>query len=239
MAPSHSDELVDLVDEVNAARPDQTSAQLRRDAAGVHAHIDPVDVKVRFARIRDWPLLHHHVPQLFPEVNEATLSHWLRNERMSMLVAEVDGHFAGFCHLRVRRQGAVLWVNYVATMPAQRRRGVAQALLRRAQECAAAWGCMRAELDVVVRNTGAVAFYDRTGYRCITTLVDDLGRIKYRYRKEVHLGRVEHRSAPGLPPRWHRIGLRLLYTAWIAGPQQAQAWIKSRANRSPTGFGEL
>ncbi|MEX8517145.1 MAG: N-acetyltransferase family protein [Leptothrix sp. (in: b-proteobacteria)] len=239
MAPSQSDELVDLVDEVAAVRPDRSSLQPWRDAAGVHAQIDPVDVTVRFARIRDWPVLHHHVPQLFPEVNEATLSHWLRNERLSLLVAEVDGQFAGFCHLRVRRQGAVLWINYVATTPEQRRRGVAHALLRCAQECAAAWGCMRAELDVVVRNTGAVAFYDRTGYRCITTLVDDLGRVKYRYRKEVHLGRVEHRSAPGMPPRLQRIGLRLLYAAWIAGPQQAQAWIKNRSSRPPTDFGGL
>lgn len=190
------------------------------------------EVEVRPARLLDWPELHAQVPKLFPDVNEATLGHWLRNERTTLLVAEVDGVFAGFCHLRVRRQGAVLWVNYIGVVADQRRIGVGHELLRRVQELAAAWGCMRVELDVVVRNAVAVALYERAGYRCITTLVDDAGGIKYRYRREVQAGRVESLTAPSAPPRWQRALLRVLYAVWISGPQRARTWLKGHTPRS-------
>lgn len=186
------------------------------------------EVTIRVARMRDWPVLHRMMPELFPEVSEAAVSHLLRNERKAMLVAEVEGRVVGFCHMRVRHQGGVLWLNFIGVEKGLRRLGVGQALLRRVQECAAAWGCMRVELDVVVRNAAAVAFYDCSGYRCITTLVDDMGRVKYRYRREVQLGRVVHRQAPGLPSMSQRVWQRLLYDVWITGSTRVTEKLKRR-----------
>lgn len=193
------------------------------------------EVTTRMARLRDWPVLYRLVPTVFPEVGQAALSHLLRNERKAMLVAVVDKQVIGFCHLRVRHQGGVLWINYIGVDPHSRKAGVGQALLQRAQECAAAWGCMRVELDVVVRNTGAVAFYDRSGYRCITTLVDDMGRVKYRYRREIQLGRVPHRQAPALPGLGQRVWQRLLYDVWITGSRRAHGWVRQRLGRAGSG----
>ena len=192
-------------------------------------------LRVHVARLRDWAALHSHVPKIFPEIDADTLGYWLRNERPAMLVAEIDGQFAGFCHLRVRRQGAMLWLNYVGVMPEFRRQGVAQALLREVQVCAAAWGCARVELDALVRNVSAVALYDRCTYRCLATMVDELGRIKYRYRKEVVSGGVERQAPPALPPRWQRAMLRLLYAAWITAPQRASALVRSRFGSTALG----
>lgn len=179
-------------------------------------------------RLTDWPTLQRVVVQMFPEVASETVGHWLRNGNHAMLVAEVDGEFAGFCHLRVRRQGAVLWVNYLGVMPALQQAGVAQKLLDHAERCAAEWGCMRVELDVLTRNGHVVSLYDHTGYRCITTLSDSQGRLKYRYRKEIRFGRLEHLSAPPGPPTWQRAFLRLLYETWITGPIRARAWLQKR-----------
>lgn len=202
----------------------------RQDDRPIHR-----DVTVRMAGLRDWPALYRLVPAVFPEVDQVALSHLLRNERKAMLVAVADKQVVGFCHLRVRHQGGVLWINYIGVDQGRRLAGVGQALLLRAQECAAAWGCMRVELDVVVRNAGAVAFYDRSGYRCITTLVDDMGRVKYRYRREIQLGRVVHRQAPGLPGLGQRVWLRLLYGAWITGSRRAHSWVRQRFGKTDPG----
>jgi GNAT superfamily N-acetyltransferase len=220
----------------DSAEPDAVSGsnlqhdESQQDDLPIHR-----DVTVRMAHLRDWPTLYRLVPAVFPEVDQSALSHLLRNERKAMLVAEVDGQVAGFCHLRVRHQGGVLWINYIGVDQRRRLVGVGQALLQRAQECAAAWGCMRVELDVVVRNAGAVAFYDRSGYRCVTTLVDDQGRVKYRYRREIQLGRVTHRQAPGMPGLGQRVWMRVLYDVWITGSRRAHSWVRQRAGKTDPG----
>ncbi|MFM2058859.1 MAG: hypothetical protein RLY71_3244 [Pseudomonadota bacterium] len=212
-----------------------SAADLPHDEGGQDDRPVHQDVTVRMARVRDWPALYRLVPVVFPEVDQVALSHLLRNERKAMLVAVVDKQVVGFCHLRVRHQGGVLWINYIGVDQNRRLAGVGQALLQRAQECAAAWGCMRVELDVVVRNAGAVAFYDRSGYRCITTLIDDMGRVKYRYRREIQLGRVVHRQAPGLPGLGQRVWQRLLYGVWITGSRRVNGWVRQRSGKADPG----
>lgn len=210
-------------DRLDAEEQARLSLEVARSSAA-----ECQQIHVRAVRLSDWPTLHRMVPQLFPEVDAVTLGYWLRSGRHVLLIAEVDRQLAGFCHLRVRRQGNVLWINYLGVLPEQRRCGVGRALLQGAHNRASEWGCMRIELDVVTRNDGAMGLYDRAGYRCISTLYDDEDRLKYRYRKDIRLGRVEQQSLPGLPSGWQRLGLKLLYEAWIASPPRLQDWLGER-----------
>jgi ribosomal protein S18 acetylase RimI-like enzyme len=56
------------------------------------------------------------------------------------------------------------WVYSVAVSPAERRRGVGTALLRRLEGALAARGCLKVNLQVRASNAGVVAFYERLGY---------------------------------------------------------------------------
>ena len=57
------------------------------------------------------------------------------------------------------------WVYYVAVRPGQRRRGIATALMRRAEEGLARIGCPKLNLQVRASNQAVVAFYRKLGYQ--------------------------------------------------------------------------
>lgn len=78
-------------------------------------------------------------------------------------VAERGGRVAGY---------AVAWivldelhVGNVAVAPAERRRGIAAALVGELFALARDRGCLRATLEVRVSNEGAIALYERFGFR--------------------------------------------------------------------------
>jgi ribosomal protein S18 acetylase RimI-like enzyme len=56
------------------------------------------------------------------------------------------------------------WINYLAVDPAQRRQGVARALMAAAEERLRALGCAKINLLVRADNREAVAFYQRIGF---------------------------------------------------------------------------
>jgi ribosomal protein S18 acetylase RimI-like enzyme len=93
---------------------------------------------------------------------------WLRNCQQGraarMLVAEIDGHPAGYVACCLEHPGAVGVIELVGTAPEFRGRGVAARLLREA----VAWYSGRSPLVTVrthVSNEAACALYESAGFR--------------------------------------------------------------------------
>ena len=80
-------------------------------------------------------------------------------------VAFRDGEPIGLGNLGVRGEDA--WIGGVGVVPAARRSGVGQALMRALHEQARELGVRRVWLEVIVENTGAYALYEKLGYRTI------------------------------------------------------------------------
>jgi GNAT superfamily N-acetyltransferase len=77
-------------------------------------------------------------------------------------VAVVDGGPVAFALLGVRGRDA--WIGGMATVPADRRTGLARRMLDAAIDSAAAAGCATVWLEVVDRNAAAVALYRARGF---------------------------------------------------------------------------
>lgn len=101
------------------------------------------------------------------------LHRFLELPRAECLVAEGEGAISGFALGYPDARGA-----HVVTLdvhPSARRRGLGRELLQRLLERLAAAGADRAILEVDVRNSGAIAFYRRLGFRRAGRLIDYYG----------------------------------------------------------------
>jgi ribosomal protein S18 acetylase RimI-like enzyme len=108
-------------------------------------------------------LWHEVLPDSAPHNDPATaLRKKLAVERDLLLVAVVGGAVVGA--VMGGYDGHRGWVYSVAVRPAQRRKGVGTALLRRLEEALVARGCLKVNLQVRASNAGVVAFYERLGY---------------------------------------------------------------------------
>jgi len=89
------------------------------------------------------------------------------------LVAEGQGGLAAFAIGHVAgTEGHVVTIDIAA---AERRRGLGRRLLSELTSRMAAAGARETRLEVDVRNTGAIRFYERMGYRAVRTLPDYYG----------------------------------------------------------------
>lgn len=80
-------------------------------------------------------------------------------------IAFRDGAAVGLGNLGVRGEDA--WIGGVGVVPAARRSGVGEALMRALHELARERGVRRIWLEVIVENTGAFALYEKLGYRTV------------------------------------------------------------------------
>jgi ribosomal protein S18 acetylase RimI-like enzyme len=78
------------------------------------------------------------------------------------LVAEVAGNVAGTAMFGY--DGHRGWVNYLATDPGHRRRGIATALMAEGERLLTALGCPKLSLQMRSGNADAAAFYLALGY---------------------------------------------------------------------------
>jgi ribosomal-protein-alanine N-acetyltransferase len=128
---------------------------------------------LRRARILDAPLLAAVERACFaPPWSEAQLAAELRGPGALGLIADApagdggedrDGNAAGYALFRhVAGEAELL---RLAVLPAVRRRGVAQRLLRAGLHELRAAGCTAAFLEVSERNVPAVRLYQREGWR--------------------------------------------------------------------------
>ena len=104
------------------------------------------------------------------QLDEATLGAHLRENDIALdrsPVAPADGP-AAFALLGVRGDDA--WIGGMATVPAQRRHGLARKMLDAAIESAREAGCSTVWLEVVDRNAAAVALYRAHGFAQVRDL---------------------------------------------------------------------
>jgi GNAT superfamily N-acetyltransferase len=71
----------------------------------------------------------------------------------------------GLANLGLRGEDG--WIGGVGVVPAARRSGVGETLVRALHEQARERGIRRVWLEVIVENTGALALYERLGYRTV------------------------------------------------------------------------
>ncbi len=77
-------------------------------------------------------------------------------------IAFLEGEPVGLANLAVR--GPDAWVGGIGVVPAARRTGAGEALMRALHEEARERGVERVWLEVIVENTGARALYEKLGY---------------------------------------------------------------------------
>ena len=102
------------------------------------------------------------------EVIEERLRTWAETPLAQVLVAERDGRVAGLAAVsatpHLARPGRFARVAGLAVHHDHRRRGVATALMRAAEDVARGWGCDRLELTSTRSRAEAPAFYAALGY---------------------------------------------------------------------------
>ena len=104
------------------------------------------------------------------------------------LVAELDGRLAGYIRVKpaspLRENAHVLGIVGLAVAPADRRRGVASALLAAAEQHARDRGARKLSLRVLSTNEAAMRLYERLGFQREGTLRDEF-RIDGRFVDDV------------------------------------------------------
>jgi ribosomal protein S18 acetylase RimI-like enzyme len=83
-------------------------------------------------------------------------------QREFFLVADAGGDVVGTAMFGY--EGHRGWVNYLATDPAWRRRGIAAELMSRGEALLTAVGCPKLNLQMRAGNADAAAFYEGIGY---------------------------------------------------------------------------
>ena len=81
------------------------------------------------------------------------------------LIAFRHGEAVGLGNLGVRDEDA--WIGGVGVVPAARRSGVGESLMRELHDQARERGVRRVWLEVIFENTGAFALYEKLGYRVV------------------------------------------------------------------------
>ena len=104
------------------------------------------------------------------------------------LVAELDGRLAGYIRVKpvtpLPENAHVLGIVGLAVAPADRRRGIASALLAAAEQHARARGARKLSLRVLSTNGSAMRLYERHGFEREGTLRDEF-RIGGRFVDDV------------------------------------------------------
>jgi GNAT superfamily N-acetyltransferase len=80
-------------------------------------------------------------------------------------VAFRDGEPLGLGNLGLRDEDA--WIGGIGVVPSARRSGIGEALMRALHEQARERGVQRIWLEVIVENTGALALYEKLGYKVV------------------------------------------------------------------------
>lgn len=178
-------------------------------------------VRVRPARIRDWPRMLELVQRHLPELDEALLGRWLRNERHSLVVAITSQGLVGLVRLTVQPGRRVSLLECLLVHDAARGQGVGTALLHYCDEVACACGAPRIEAQVPDDDLVLRAFCARHGFieshRSAGSM--SAGHLGVSRRVPARLGPMwdlRRLHAPRVPPAaLERAATRMLFDAWL------------------------
>ncbi|HMX11975.1 MAG TPA: GNAT family N-acetyltransferase [Burkholderiaceae bacterium] len=177
--------------------------------------------RVREARIRDWAKLVELARRVFPDLEEVWLSHWLRNERHSLVVAFTSAGLVGFARLEVQLGRRVTVLNCLGVDPGSRSQGVGAALLRYCENVAFACGAPRLEMSVPEDDPLARVFCQRFGYKTVqrpdVVAAPGWQTVTRRAPAPVlPMWDLRRLHAPRVPPAaLERAATRVLFDAWL------------------------
>ncbi|MDP4300582.1 GNAT family N-acetyltransferase [Leptothrix discophora] len=179
-------------------------------------------VRVRAARIRDWPRLQGLIAEVFPDVDQSTIGHWLCDERHKFAVAFTESGLAGLVRLQVHPGERITEVSALGVLPTARGQGVARALMNYCEEVACACGAPSLELELPAEARDTQAFFQHLGFVTQKQAGRQAqpGSARWVRRAPVPVWpdwelRREH--APRVPPATlHRLAMRALYGAWMS-----------------------
>lgn len=154
-------------------------------------------MRVRVATLADAPLLAElnrdvqqlHVdmlPAVYKQVDDVTAvvedfrSRILGQAAYRAYIVEVEGEPAGYACAEVRRRPEdayhpgrdYIHVDAISVRPEYRQSGCGRALMDAVFDLARAEGMGRVSLDVMAFNTGAIAFYERLGFKMFKHTMD-------------------------------------------------------------------
>lgn len=185
-------------------------------AAGPGTGLDRVEVDQ--ARLGDWLGICKLVADNFPLETEQRVGFWLCHHLPFIHVARHHGEVIGFFHVQRRVEENMLWVNMIAVAEHMRGQGVAQKLLARVEQVAAACGLGRIGLQCLDTNLAALKIYERTGYqRTGTGVLEPYGLGTVQHAREISADNREagrQLSVPKLQSRLVRSVYRLIYLGW-------------------------
>ena len=170
--------------------------------------------KIRIRKISwmDWRRLTELFREIFPELTDQQISHYILQYEDTIVVAEARKGIIGFYHFIPRHHEGTAWLNYLGVIPSCYRSGVGTQLLQDYEERAARMGFRLAEFDVLQHNQRAIGFYEKHGYTRLYP-VDN----KFRYRKTLAADvRAVADSRPiRTRPYLERWGRRMLYLVLV------------------------
>ena len=124
-------------------------------------------ISIRAGRLSDLDaiLALEHAVFATDRLSRRSLRAFILDRRRPLRVAVSDKALAGYALIALRRRSTAARLYSIAVDPRNGRRGVGSALMDACERYAAAHGCDRLRLEVRADNAGAIALYQRLGFR--------------------------------------------------------------------------
>jgi ribosomal protein S18 acetylase RimI-like enzyme len=142
-----------------------------------------MDIDIRLATVADTAdaarlfkaqLLEHHLPAEDAQIARGLARTFAAGSPAWIAIARRGVEAVGITltnrNVSVEKGGEFLWMEELYVVPAERRHGVASALLRFLETTGQAAGIAGIELEVVPTQTGALALYARHGFKQVDRL---------------------------------------------------------------------
>jgi GNAT superfamily N-acetyltransferase len=150
-----------------------------------------MNVVIRVARESDAADIARLAADLGYEVDPAVvsdrLSRFLARPDQQFLIADIEGHPAGWLHVASAEfveAGRFAWIAGLVVSEGHRQKGIGRLLMARAEDWAREQGCPVVRLWSSSSRTGAHRFYERLGYTNIKT--------QYSFAKSLDVGGHEN-----------------------------------------------
>jgi ribosomal protein S18 acetylase RimI-like enzyme len=135
-------------------------------------------------------------------LSRRSLRHFILHARSAFIVADRGDHLAGYALVTFRSGTALARLYSIAVSPETGRSGVGRALMGAAEKIAIDHDCVLLRLEVRADNRGAVALYEKLGYR-------QFGIYEHYYEDDQAALRLEkflvaQVAPPSRPPPYYR-----------------------------------
>jgi ribosomal protein S18 acetylase RimI-like enzyme len=153
-------------------------------------------IHIRKGRNEDLPALTSFTRKTFTwgDYIAEAWTHWVESPRGELLVAEVNGAFAGTAHVRYL-ENREAWLEGVRVHPAFRRRSVATTLIQTAHARAKKKHCRTMRLETGSKNRNARRLFEALGYRLVVEYARYRARASGRVSPALRAAKVSDAAA--------------------------------------------